>query len=727
MIKKVWFCKILAVILFLIFAVSLITAQNNTHSGLLLSEQYKSRLNLSVDNKYSVKDSLQISFDISLDTEKYWGNIFFLGDENDFYINLSLITYRSEDSSYIVLFINQQESTISFVDLKGDLDLLSWEHFDIKLNLINNKISVTYKNITKDIHVDLPDELELDIIFGGVPPFHYLAGLDACYFAVRNIKLSIDKKREHNWKLDEVKGDYAYDEIGFKRGKQEHSEWLQSYHTGWKEIIRFDSDYMPGITFNENKSEIYSVNQEYMTKFNIISREKEEIEFRKKRPRTANTAIFNNVTNKLLSYYHGTGQISEFEEESKTWSSIDISKDTMQHYYVHTNFVDSGNGYVYILGGYGWFIMKNDLQKYDFNNKIWQKINITGDFYKPRSNPLISSGRNKGEFYVFGGMGNKSGKQEEGYKPIKDLHLLNLNENTFTKLWENNDSAVALPVTNRSGNLVADYDKNVLYAMLINDHRDSEILSSSRLCEISIDSGYIKEISNPISDEDKLWNMHLFFCKYSNSFILAAGKLTDVTKVKGEVIIYSLIYPPLSNEQLIENQKKKEVRYAKYLTGNTLSYIIAGLTIVFFSFFILRYKRGRKKVSLQIKDNKSTLHISDDKNRITNSINILGNFLMIDKDGKEKEIFIYNNCDHADCYKEVESQAICYTAGVPPVAAAMLIAGGEWDTMAMVNVEELDPDPFISLLDRIGLKTMVEERPAPLDLPNKAQANESRS
>jgi saccharopine dehydrogenase-like NADP-dependent oxidoreductase len=105
----------------------------------------------------------------------------------------------------------------------------------------------------------------------------------------------------------------------------------------------------------------------------------------------------------------------------------------------------------------------------------------------------------------------------------------------------------------------------------------------------------------------------------------------------------------------------------------------------------------------------------------------IGNFVRGTKDGKEKEIFIYNNCDHADCYKEVESQAICYTAGVPPVAAAMLIAGGEWDTMAMVNVEELDPDPFISLLDRIGLKTMVEERPAPLDLPNKAQANESRS
>lgn len=92
----------------------------------------------------------------------------------------------------------------------------------------------------------------------------------------------------------------------------------------------------------------------------------------------------------------------------------------------------------------------------------------------------------------------------------------------------------------------------------------------------------------------------------------------------------------------------------------------------------------------------------------------IGNFIKGEKDGKKKEIFIYNSCDHADCYKEVESQAICYTAGVPPVAAAMLIAKGIWDVKTMVNVEELDPDFFIELLNKMGLPTVIEENPAPL-------------
>lgn len=79
------------------------------------------------------------------------------------------------------------------------------------------------------------------------------------------------------------------------------------------------------------------------------------------------------------------------------------------------------------------------------------------------------------------------------------------------------------------------------------------------------------------------------------------------------------------------------------------------------------------------------------------------------KDGREKEIFIYNVSDHKACYNEVESQAISYTAGVPPVAAAMLISGGAWDVKTMVNVEELDPDPFIELLDKMGLPTEIKQ------------------
>jgi saccharopine dehydrogenase-like NADP-dependent oxidoreductase len=79
------------------------------------------------------------------------------------------------------------------------------------------------------------------------------------------------------------------------------------------------------------------------------------------------------------------------------------------------------------------------------------------------------------------------------------------------------------------------------------------------------------------------------------------------------------------------------------------------------------------------------------------------------RDGKPAEVFIYNVADHKEAYEEVGSQGISYTAGVPPVAAAILIATGAWDVGRMANVEDLDPKPFISLLNRMGLPTRVKD------------------
>jgi saccharopine dehydrogenase-like NADP-dependent oxidoreductase len=87
----------------------------------------------------------------------------------------------------------------------------------------------------------------------------------------------------------------------------------------------------------------------------------------------------------------------------------------------------------------------------------------------------------------------------------------------------------------------------------------------------------------------------------------------------------------------------------------------------------------------------------------------IGNKLRGIKDGRDKELFIYNTCDHAACYQEVGSQAISYTAGVPAAAAAMLIVQGMWDTRRMMNVEELPPRPLLSLLDRMGLPTRIQD------------------
>ena len=73
------------------------------------------------------------------------------------------------------------------------------------------------------------------------------------------------------------------------------------------------------------------------------------------------------------------------------------------------------------------------------------------------------------------------------------------------------------------------------------------------------------------------------------------------------------------------------------------------------------------------------------------------------KDGEEKHYYVYNVCDHQECYREVGSQAISYTTGVPAMIGAMLVMTGKWCKPGVYNVEEFDPDPFMEALNKWGL------------------------
>ena len=85
------------------------------------------------------------------------------------------------------------------------------------------------------------------------------------------------------------------------------------------------------------------------------------------------------------------------------------------------------------------------------------------------------------------------------------------------------------------------------------------------------------------------------------------------------------------------------------------------------------------------------------------------------KDGKKKTIYIYNVCDHQECYKEVGSQAISYTTGVPAMIGTALVITKQWQGKGVFNVEEFDPDPYMDMLNKFGLPWVVDENPATVE------------
>ena len=85
-----------------------------------------------------------------------------------------------------------------------------------------------------------------------------------------------------------------------------------------------------------------------------------------------------------------------------------------------------------------------------------------------------------------------------------------------------------------------------------------------------------------------------------------------------------------------------------------------------------------------------------------------------EKDGQQKTFYVNNVCDHAAAYAETGSQAVSYTTGVPAMIGAALMLTGQWKGEGVFNMEQLDPDPFMDMLNRHGLPWQVKELPSPL-------------
>ena len=87
------------------------------------------------------------------------------------------------------------------------------------------------------------------------------------------------------------------------------------------------------------------------------------------------------------------------------------------------------------------------------------------------------------------------------------------------------------------------------------------------------------------------------------------------------------------------------------------------------------------------------------------------------KEGERKHYYIYNICDHEQCFAEVKSQAVSYTTGVPAMIGAMMVLTGKWRGEGVFNVEQFDPDPFMEQLNWHGLpwkEVFLAEKPAVL-------------
>lgn len=110
---------------------------------------------------------------------------------------------------------------------------------------------------------------------------------------------------------------------------------------------------------------------------------------------------------------------------------------------------------------------------------------------------------------------------------------------------------------------------------------------------------------------------------------------------------------------------------------------------------------GKEIVPLQFL--KAVLPAPETLGKSTTGKTCIGTIITGLQDGEQKTVYLYNICDHEACFAEVGSQAVSYTTGVPAMIGAALMLDGRWRADGVVNMEQMDPDPFMDMLNLHGL------------------------
>ncbi len=88
-----------------------------------------------------------------------------------------------------------------------------------------------------------------------------------------------------------------------------------------------------------------------------------------------------------------------------------------------------------------------------------------------------------------------------------------------------------------------------------------------------------------------------------------------------------------------------------------------------------------------------------------------GTWVIGTKDGKPRQVYLYQVADNETCMKKYGVQAVVWQTAVNPVIAWELLDTGTWQGVGVLGPEAFDPDPFVALMPAYDFPFGFKEMP----------------
>nr|WP_294897546.1 kelch repeat-containing protein [uncultured Pedobacter sp.] len=600
-----------------------------------VNQDKRTGLDLSPNSALCFDQDFEISFEIGFIPryKEYFGYILRLNHNNQT-IDL-LYDGRPSVKRHFLVSIGDVFSHISF-NIAEDKLFENWNKITLRFDFKKKQLTLTNGQEFYTQNIGFLDKNSCFKFLFGANSYKNLSNTDVPHFKIKEIKINKNGYLAYHWPLNEIRGNYAKEEINGKTASVVNPQWIKRNYLEWDKVTVAKIHGAATVAYDRKNDRVLMIGSDsiFMYNFKTESFSNKAYKSGKYPLPKGNRSFFDQNQNKLYNFFNDKQSINTFDFKTYKWS--DKIKDTAGiTLYWHLNqFFSSNDSSLYIFGGYGQFTYKNQVKRYAFKTHSWDTLKVSGDVFTPRYLAALAPNKDKSGVYILGGYGSTTGQQVLNPKFLYDLVFFDIKKQHFKKLFSLNVKDEDFVF----GNSMISEGDSVLYALTYPKHKfNAEI----QLIKIGLKDSVWEKVGTriPFLFHDTQSFAELFYDNTRNKFIAVTSFLDNNDETS--FAIYTLNSPPLPaiNGSVDFKLKPKWLIIIPF-------FIILSLAIFYFRRYRKKAIFKNKGETLKIKHEAEAVYVhnpnhpiidivSSENVLITNTIFLFGDLQLFDNEGND--------------------------------------------------------------------------------------------
>lgn len=524
----------------------------------------RTTLYLDDNQPFSIKNDFIISFQMYVRANEHdFGTILHLHTNTNQFIRFSFVA--GEERHFPALVLNE-----GIININSPIEREKWLDVSLHLRLKDNVIEIDYDNKKISAMAPLQGVKSVTALFGQMK--EYLS--DVAPIDLRNVTITQDGKQIREWKLWKHNDTVCYDEIEGAVARAIHPVWLIDNHIEWKLVHQAKIPGKLDVAFNAREALFYLVRSQSIDVLDENGTLQKEIAIRGGYPAVEfpNHLLYDTLSNKLVSYYPKKGITSRFSFDTERWSN-EIRNTEEASNYNHARTFNPADSSFYFFGGYGFYQYRNDLYRMKYSTNQIEQVEYKRPLYPRYSAAMAIVGD---ELYIFGGRGNKYGKQELSSHYYWGLCAINLKNKQSRIVWQKNQPQEEGTIM--ASTMYFEPSDSSFYAVSTN--------KGGVLWKISMKDSVYSEVSKPIYNESTYQDsdFSLYTSPSHGKLFLVLDKI--LSNHTHELAIYSINMPLVNEVDIRQSTAGESInnRWYLYAIGILLLLVLAGFVLYRFKY-----------------------------------------------------------------------------------------------------------------------------------------------